>query len=377
MLDAPQRIVATGENEYRNTSMPTHIITGFHAIEERVRRAIESGETQTLSITYSRVGPRVKKILELANHAGVSAAQMTDHALDQLVMSLPAAAHDHRGIVLTVAGERPQPHTVDFAHWLTTVADVGDNAMLRDDARHGTQRAATFRIDGGDTKTDSADIGNDDRYHTSAHNEASKLQSATENNNANVRNRSAVIDHIGHPRISTDVDKTQPIAARNNAVASPVRHTVLILDSITDPHNVGAILRSCDQFGVSLVIMPQRRGVSNVDGNDIIARTSAGASNWVPVTVVPNLVRAAHQLKAAGFWLYAADAGGETVQRISFAPKSAIIMGSEGSGISRLLKNQCDSVVSIPTCGKIDSLNVSVAAGVLLYEVYRQSQQSF
>lgn len=152
-------------------------------------------------------------------------------------------------------------------------------------------------------------------------------------------------------------------------------HTVVVLDSVTDPHNVGAIIRSCDQFGASLVILPERRGVSDVAGNDVIARSSAGANAWVPVCVVKNLVRAVQLLKAAGFWVYGADAGGTSVQEVQFQSNKVIVMGSEGTGISRLLESECDTIVSIPTCGKIDSLNVSVAAGVFLYEIYRQQLQ--
>jgi 23S rRNA (guanosine2251-2'-O)-methyltransferase len=148
--------------------------------------------------------------------------------------------------------------------------------------------------------------------------------------------------------------------------------TVVVLDKVTDPHNVGAIIRSCDQFGAALVILPEHNSASDISGNEVIGRTSAGASAWVPVAVVNNLVRAVEKLKAAGFWIYGADAGGETCGKIDFAEKTAIIMGSEGTGISQLLKKQCDKIVSIPTCGKIDSLNVSVAAGVLLYEIYRR-----
>ena len=151
--------------------------------------------------------------------------------------------------------------------------------------------------------------------------------------------------------------------------------TVVILDKVTDPHNVGAIIRSCDQFGTDLVILPEYNSVSNIFENEVIGRTSAGASAWVPVSIVNNLVRITEQLKEAGFWIYGADAGGETCGKIDFADKSVIIMGSEGSGISPLLEKQCDSIVSIPTCGKIDSLNVSVAAGVLLYELYRRKMQ--
>ncbi|MCR4952602.1 MAG: 23S rRNA (guanosine(2251)-2'-O)-methyltransferase RlmB [Treponema sp.] len=148
--------------------------------------------------------------------------------------------------------------------------------------------------------------------------------------------------------------------------------TVVVLDKITDPHNVGAILRSCDQFGASLVIMPEHNSANDVAQNEVIARTSAGASAWVPFCIVNNLVRAVQQLKEAGFWVYGADAGGTNCGKIDFPQKTVLIMGSEGNGISKLLEEQCDSIVSIPTCGKIDSLNVSVAAGVLLYELYRR-----
>lgn len=172
-------------------------------------------------------------------------------------------------------------------------------------------------------------------------------------------------------RAENIVDFDQWLAAINPEDTK--RKTVIILDSITDPHNVGAIIRSSDQFGACLVVVPERRGASDISGNDVIARSSAGASAWVPVAIVKNLVRVAQQLKDAGFWIYGADAGGTSVQDLKFSPKTALIMGSEGNGMARLLNDQCDTIVSIPTCGKIDSLNVSVAAGVLLYEVYRQS----
>ena len=147
---------------------------------------------------------------------------------------------------------------------------------------------------------------------------------------------------------------------------------VLILDSITDPYNVGAILRSCDQFGVDLVVLPERRSLREPLENEVVARASAGASVWVPVAVVPNLVRVVEQLKGAGFWIYGADSGGIPAAQIQFSERSAIVMGSEGAGIARLLEEGCDATVSIPTWGRLDSLNVSVAAGVLLYEVRRQ-----
>ncbi len=144
---------------------------------------------------------------------------------------------------------------------------------------------------------------------------------------------------------------------------------VLVLDSITDPHNVGAIVRSADQFGVDLVLIPQSRSATD---SGVIARTSSGASSWVPILIVPNLVRAVEQLKESGFWVYGADLGTDSSYSTSFTKKTVLVLGSEGTGISRLLKNKCDTIVSIPTQGKLDSLNVSVAAGILLYEIRRK-----
>ncbi len=153
----------------------------------------------------------------------------------------------------------------------------------------------------------------------------------------------------------------------------PEKATVLILDSVTDPHNVGAVIRSMDQFGADLLILPDHRSAGDVFTSEIVARTSAGASAYVPLASVTNLVRSVQLLKDAGFWIFGADAGGQSLQNVQFPEKTCLVMGSEGSGISHLLEDSCDNLISIPTCGKIDSLNVSVAAGVLLYERYRQS----
>jgi 23S rRNA (guanosine2251-2'-O)-methyltransferase len=144
---------------------------------------------------------------------------------------------------------------------------------------------------------------------------------------------------------------------------------VLILDEITDPHNYGAILRSCDQFGVDLVISRNRRNAKNAG---VIAQTSAGASSWVPAAETANLPRAVRDLKDAGFWIYGADMKGEALYTRDFRGRVALVLGSEGEGISRLLRENCDAMIAVPSKGRIDSLNVSVAAGVLLYEVTRQ-----
>ena len=144
---------------------------------------------------------------------------------------------------------------------------------------------------------------------------------------------------------------------------------VVVLDEITDPHNYGAILRSCDQFAVDLVITRNRRIAKYAD---IVSKTSAGASSWVLQAETANLRRAIEELKEAGFWIYGADMDGECVCARDLRGRTAIILGGEGTGISRLLRESCDAMISIPSLGRIDSLNVSVAAGVFFYEVMRQ-----
>ncbi|MCR5188853.1 MAG: 23S rRNA (guanosine(2251)-2'-O)-methyltransferase RlmB [Treponema sp.] len=250
------------------------VITGFHSIEEKVRAIVKSQNANGVTISYSKPGPRVKKILAAAKEANIKTQEVDNKTLDSMVVDLDQALQDHRGIVMTLSGENKETaNIVNFDAWLKT---------------------------------------------------------------------------------------------------APQKASVLVLDKVTDPHNVGAIIRSCDQFGASLVILPEHNSANDIEGNEVIGRTSAGASAWVPVAIVNNLVRAVEELKEAGFWIYGADAGGQTLGTIDFPEKTCIIMGSEGSGISQLLEKKCDSIVSIPTCGKIDSLNVSVAAGVLLYELYRR-----
>ena len=144
---------------------------------------------------------------------------------------------------------------------------------------------------------------------------------------------------------------------------------VAVLDEITDPHNYGAILRSCDQFGVDLVLTRRRRTAKHAE---VISKTSAGASAWVLQAETANLPRALEDLKEAGFWVYGADMEGENAWRRDLRGRTAIILGGEGSGISRLLRDKCDAMIAIPSLGRIDSLNVSVAAGVFFYEVMRQ-----
>ena len=152
-------------------------------------------------------------------------------------------------------------------------------------------------------------------------------------------------------------------------LASRPKAFVVVLDSITDPHNTGAIIRSADQFSVDAVVLPERRSAGDFQ---TVSKISAGAAAWVPLLYTANLVRTVEKLKRNGFWVFGADAQGEPLPHTKFPDKTLLIMGSEGSGISRLLKTSCDSFTAIPTSGKLDSLNVSVAAGILMYEVRRQ-----
>lgn len=144
---------------------------------------------------------------------------------------------------------------------------------------------------------------------------------------------------------------------------------VLALDEITDPHNLGAILRSADQFSASLIIVPERRSAS---ANETVIRISSGAAQYVTMSTVTNLARELDVLKDYGFWVYGADMNGENSYETKFSKRSVIVMGSEGSGMRALVRTKCDHMLSIPMTGHIDSLNVSVAAGILMYE-YRRS----
>ena len=145
---------------------------------------------------------------------------------------------------------------------------------------------------------------------------------------------------------------------------------VVICDGIEDPHNLGAIIRSAEAAGAQGVICKRRHSAPI---GAVCYKASAGACSHLPVVRVANLSQAAEALKAAGFWLYAAEADGVNATKTSLADRSvALIIGSEGKGVSRLMKEASDGILSLPMLGKVNSLNASVAAGILLYEVVRQ-----
>ena len=144
---------------------------------------------------------------------------------------------------------------------------------------------------------------------------------------------------------------------------------LVLLDGIEDPHNLGAIIRTANLAGAHGVIIPKRRAVGLTA---TVAKTSAGALNYTPVAKVTNLVKTMEELKKEGLWFVCADMGGEKMYDLNLKGPIGLVIGNEGEGVSRLVKETCDYVASIPMHGDIDSLNASVAAGVLAYEIVRQ-----
>ena len=147
---------------------------------------------------------------------------------------------------------------------------------------------------------------------------------------------------------------------------------LILLDNIEDPHNLGAIIRTANLAGAHGVIIPKRRAVGLTS---TVAKTSAGAINYTPVAKVTNISATIEELKEKGLWFVCADMGGELMYRMNLKGPIGLVIGSEGDGVSRLVKEKCDYIASIPMKGDIDSLNASVAAGVLAYEIVRQRME--
>lgn len=144
---------------------------------------------------------------------------------------------------------------------------------------------------------------------------------------------------------------------------------LFLLDGIEDPYNLGAIIRTANQAGAHGVIIGKNRAVGLTAS---VARTSAGALNYTPVAKVTNLSRTMEELKKEGLWFVCADMGGETMYDLKLTGAIGLVIGNEGKGVSELVKKHCDFTASIPMKGEIDSLNASVAAGILAYEIVRQ-----
>ena len=148
---------------------------------------------------------------------------------------------------------------------------------------------------------------------------------------------------------------------------------VVVLDGVEDPHNLGAILRTADAAGADGVVIPERRAASVTA---IVAKTSAGASEHLPVAKVTNIARTLEELKTHNLWIVGLDERGkQTYDSLDYQMDCAVVFGAEGKGLHDLVRKHCDFVVSIPMLGKVPSLNVSVAAGVVLYEIVRQRRE--
>ena len=147
---------------------------------------------------------------------------------------------------------------------------------------------------------------------------------------------------------------------------------IFLLDNIEDPHNLGAIIRTANQAGAHGVIIPKRRAVGLTA---TVARTSAGAINYTPVVKVTNMTKTIQELKDRGIWFVCADMDGQCMYDLNLTGPIGMVIGNEGEGVSKLVKENCDFVAAIPMKGDIDSLNASVATGVLAYEIVRQRMQ--
>lgn len=147
---------------------------------------------------------------------------------------------------------------------------------------------------------------------------------------------------------------------------------LILLDNLEDPHNLGAIIRTANQAGAHGIIIPKRRAAGLTA---TVAKASAGAINYVPVAKVTNLAATIEELKERGLWFVCADMDGEVMYRLDLKGPIGLVIGNEGEGVGRLVKEKCDMIARIPMKGDIDSLNASVAAGVLAYEVVRQRGQ--
>lgn len=143
---------------------------------------------------------------------------------------------------------------------------------------------------------------------------------------------------------------------------------VVMLDSIEDPHNFGAIIRTCECAGVDYIIIPRNRSVSV---NSTVYKTSCGALANVKIIEVVNLTNTIAKLKDLGFWIYGAEANGKNYSNIKFDTKTCLVIGSEGHGLKQIVTKNCDEIISLPMKGKINSLNASVACGILIYEIMK------
>lgn len=173
-----------------------------------------------------------------------------------------------------------------------------------------------------------------------------------------------------HQGIVLEVDdvKTLSLDYYLNLTKDKENPLLVMLDHLEDPHNFGAIIRTCEAAGVTGIIIPKNRCV---EVNATVIRTSVGASKYVPIVEVTNLTNTINELKKDGFWVVGTDMDGTNYTEIDYKGKTCLIIGNEGSGMSRIVRDNCDFIATIPMNGKINSLNASVAAGIVIYEAIK------
>jgi 23S rRNA (guanosine2251-2'-O)-methyltransferase len=175
--------------------------------------------------------------------------------------------------------------------------------------------------------------------------------------------------HDRHQGVVAIVDAAMPHTTLDDILESPPEPPLLlVLDGVTDPHNLGACLRSADAFGVHAVVIPKDRAVGV---NATVAKAASGAADTIPVITVTNLARALRDLKSRGVWIVGADIGGESLFDADLTGPLAWVLGAEGPGLRRLTRESCDRIVGVPLQGAVESLNVSVAAGICLFATRR------
>ena len=167
--------------------------------------------------------------------------------------------------------------------------------------------------------------------------------------------------------IALDIEEYKYLSV-DNIVDDNNSNFIVMLDSIEDPHNFGAIIRTCECAGVNYIIIPKNRSVSV---NSTVYKTSAGALSKVKIVEVTNLNNTIKTLKDSGYWIYGADMNGKDYKTIDFSGKTCLVIGNEGHGLKKLVSDSCDEIVSIPMRGKLNSLNASVAAGILIFEIMK------
>lgn len=190
--------------------------------------------------------------------------------------------------------------------------------------------------------------------------------------NVSDKKLSSMCDNKSHQGVIATIGSAEYVSIEDILEVSKKKGTqpfIVICDEIEDPHNLGAIIRTCETAGVDGIIIPKRRSATL---NATVRKTSAGAVSYVPVARVSNLASAIDTLKQNNVWIYGTDATGQNYTDVDLTGGIALVIGSEGFGMGKLIKDKCDFLLSLPMFGKVNSLNASVAGGIFIYEALRQ-----